>query len=613
MAQVTLCVALTLAFAESILAVTLLAPGGLDWTGRFQHIWTVQIRSAASVAIPALFLVGIAFAALGRAFRWKWPAWWFGVLVFLLFFDFFEYSNYLRLSASTILGLGLGVQAARWFARNPEPVIRWSRRLLPGLAAIALLSTVGYAVGERWMESRNTARLPDAPANAPNVLLIVLDTQRADFLSSYGYPRQTTPFLDSLAARGVLFERAYAGSSWTLPSHAVLMSGRFVFEHSIRTAWGETQALDPRHPVLAEVFQRNGYATGGFAANPWYCAPRQGFGRGFLRYRDTSYRLEAMLRRTGAGSRIVQYLFPRLGWYHDTDTRRADVISGDFLSWLDRVRGRPFFAFLNYMEPHGPLLPPREFAARFSSDPDKLMQRKPVNFLELMKDSTTPEMREMERDAYAASVAYLDSQLAELYRQLQDRGLDHNLLLVITSDHGEAFGQHGLYGHRVALYTSMIHVPLILHFPGRIPEGMRISPPVTQRTLAATLVDLAGLADDNPFPGPALSGAWAQIPDWDPGPVLSEVSGNPYGGGPDHWPIRKGWLKSWMTPRWQYILRADGFEELFDLQNDPRQSRNWALTPEGKPVAKEIRDRLEELVPQARSAPHPAGASGNGL
>lgn len=590
---------------ESLLAVAV-EPGLGSWFDQFNYVFVLQLPSALGVGLLFMIAGWLAVYGIGRVTGWQsWPAAQFGLMLFILFVDLLDYSKRVRLSAAVVLALGLAVQGARWFNRKPASVLRGARWMVAVVATVVLLSTVGVVAAERIHERLVLRRLPARP-EAPSILLIVADALRADYLSTYGYRRPTTPFLDSLAEGGVLFERAYATSSWTLPSHMSIMTGRFPFEDGVRFDYGVIKAIDPSHPVLAEVFQEHGYATGGFVSNPVNCRPKEGFARGFLRYNNSSYRPDAMLRNTGIGHRITQYIFPRLGWFHGTTRRSAGTINGEFLGWLDGLDSkRPFFAFLNYMETHGPLLPPKEFAARFSPEPEKLTKRDPLNFLERAAQNTTPEQLQMELDAYAASVAYLDSMIAQLYADLKKRGRDQNLLVVFTADHGDSFGENGLYGHRIALYPSQIHVPLVFHYPGQLPVQRRISAPASQRTLARTLLEIARIEGDA-FPGPSMAGAWGETPGWTGGPILAEVDGIKFARGLSKWPVRHGWLKSWITAEWQYILREDGQEELFDVRDNPQQTSNVAGVPENRTVLEELRQEMERLVPEAKTVPRMA-------
>src|SRR5262249_1039207 len=299
---------------------------------------------------------------------------------------------------------------------------------------------------------------PLPPATAPNVLLIVLDTVRADHLSLYGYPRATTPTLERLAAQGIRFDEARAPAPWTLASHASFFTGRW--PHELGVQW-----LAPwpgNFPTLAEYLAAHGYATAGFVANAGYCSYDTGLDRGFTHYEDYVVARLGTLRPAGLVDAAVK-TFGELtlpldrGWFHrwravvadwffSDERKSAEWINRDFLDWLARRRepGRPVFAFLNYLDTHTPYLLPPGARHRFGADPKT---RK--NFLDVMRDWSLLDKRKLPRryqslarDGYDNCVAYLDEQLGALFDELQRRGILDRTLVIVTSDHGEGLGEH---------------------------------------------------------------------------------------------------------------------------------------------------------------------------
>ena len=274
--------------------------------------------------------------------------------------------------AYLLLACGLTCRAARGF----DPLAPGFRRIVR-LSLPVLLIAVGALIGLDYRqvasaERRALAGLPPAIPGSPNVLMIVLDTVRADHLSPYGYHRDTSPNLARLAARGVRFEQARSTAPWTLPSHASMFTGRWPHELSARTG----HPLDATYPTLAEVLSRKGYAAAGFVANThngngWY-----GLDRGFARYEDfyrntevstteilLSSSLGRSLVKSGPGGRILRYLS---GGSPYSARKDASMINRDALSWLSGREGRPFFVFLNYYDAHGPYVPPEGTAPRFT-------------------------------------------------------------------------------------------------------------------------------------------------------------------------------------------------------------------------------------------------------
>ena len=345
-----------------------------------------------------------------------------------------------------------------------------------------------------------------ASAGAPNVLLIVMDTVRADHLSLDGYPRPTSPNLERLARRGVNYTRARAAAPWTLPSHASLFTGRWPSALSV----GWYVPLDDRAPTLAGALAARGYDTAGFAANLNYCSYFTGLDRGFAHYEDFPLTPYWALRATLLGTRLlsqIDYFGKKYGLLDPGDVAQrsrvtADEINERLLGWLDG-RGdddRPFFAFLNYFDAHDPYLPPPGFDPGFVRPPEDAVEREMlVEWWPLPdKDKAAPEQVRTVVDAYDACLAYLDDRIGRLIDDLERRGLLEDTLVIITADHGELLGDHGgLFGHGASLYDGELRVPLIVMAPG-LPAGAVVDEPVSLRALPSTVGALAGL-DDLPF------------------------------------------------------------------------------------------------------------------
>ena len=371
------------------------------------------------------------------------------------------------------------------------------------MTGIVLLLALGRAGWQRWEEHRTLARVPAASAEHPNVLLLVLDTVRGLNLSLYGYPRPTTPKLAAWAERGVVFDRAIAPAPWTLPSHASIFTG--VLPRALSTTL--RTALDDRQPVIAERFSAAGYATGGFAANMSYCSREHGLARGFAHYEDYSLSWGTVLYSSGIGRWLFsQQLARRVLNHHQLLWRKpADEVAADFLEWEMGLRGRPFFAFLNWFDAHQPYLPPPEFAHQFVRRPDLWFA--PRGTVAKSKDMTPEEIAWTE-DQYDALLAATDQSIDRLLREMDRRGLLGNTIVVITSDHGEHFGEHGLVSHGNSLYWHLLQVPLVIIAPGQHSAGSRVAQAVSLTDLPATLIQMAGLPDSAQLPGTPLARFW---------------------------------------------------------------------------------------------------------
>ncbi|HLK32480.1 MAG TPA: sulfatase, partial [Terriglobales bacterium] len=465
---------------------------------------------------------------------------------------------------------------------------RLQRRSLRWVAAVCALCVIGVPLLQRLHESRQMAHLPAAAPGSPNVLVIVVDTLRADHLSTYGYSRPTSPNISRIADQGVLFENAMSSSSWTLPSHASMLTGRYPHDHRARFI---DSTLTLRYPTVGEVFQRLGYRTAGFSASTYFFSRRTGLGRGFIHFEDDFESPASAFPQTYYGERLEKLLY-RLHLANDRIGRRnARQINQHALRWMESGHRHPFFAFLNYYDVHDPYLPPEPYLHRYTRLPH------PAGPIPMAWDwfaSLTPRQRQGEMDAYDGAVQYVDTELGEFFRQLHQSGLDKNTLVVITSDHGEEFNEHGFMDHLNALYRELIHVPLIFWEPGRLPQGIRIATPVSTVSLPATLLDLVHNNDAGPIPGISLAKLWTN-----PGqtsevmPVVSELEQfklTPL------FPNYYGRLTSITTPQWHYISGGKEGEELFPCCGNQPELKNLANTDEGKRLCQEFQKQLEFTV-----------------
>lgn len=458
---------------------------------------------------------------------------------------------------------------------------RGGRRFAAAVAAIALVLTMASLTSAGVREALARARLDAPPAGSPNVLLIILDTVRAASLSLYGHGRPTTPNLERFAAGGVVFDRAIAPSSWTLPSHASIFTGRDPNELS--ADWWIP--LDGEYPTLAEVLSRAGYATAAFSANLAYANRETGLARGFARFDDytrtpgealrTSMMLRRTLRRVGLGR-----------WLNDdwNGRRTADHVNGSFLDWLERSpEDRPFFAFLNYMDGHDPYHAPAPFDTLYAP-------ASPLLPLDWGRPPSEAVVRSW-TDWYDRSITYLDDRLGRLFDELAERGDLDNTIVVVAADHGELLGEFQFMRHGSTLYMPVIHVPLIVRSPAKVPAGVRVAEPVAVRDIAATVLDLAGVAGGE-LGGESLAGAW--LPDASPrGAVYSETREAIRV--PTRYPNAAADLHSIVTAEAQYIRSTSGPEELFRL-TPGRADPIVADTGEALPLLERMRRHLERWV-----------------
>jgi len=497
----------------------------------------------------------------------------------------------LKTYAATLLALGFSVQAARWFVARPqrfEVVVRWSA----GSATVSCLMLIAVA-----LSSGKVAQKPaPAPPQTPNVLLIVMDTVRARNLSLYGYGRKTTPRLEQLAQTGVRFDAAIATAPWTLPSHAGMFTGRLPHELSadFRTP------LDASHPTLAEVLSRHGWQTAGFVANTYYCTAEQGLGRGFAHYEDHRASFSELALSASLSRKLLNqdWLRRAVGYYDVIGRKSAAEINRAFLNWLPSQEPRPFFAFLNYFDAHEPCLPPVPYDTQFGARiPHGDFRRTHLlrTTWRLNRERGTPQQNQADIDCYDGSIAYLDQQIGQLLQELERRGALQNTLVIVTSDHGEAFGENYHYGHVKSAYMTQLHVPLVLSFPACVPNGQVVTQSVSLRDLPSTVLDLLGLAEAGSFPGQSLARYWQPSIQQELTAASSAINIAPIVS-PHATPDKKAVIHSLVEDRFHYIENPDGRKELYDLQTDPDETRDLAGGAEWNDEIESFNRYLKQLL-----------------
>jgi uncharacterized sulfatase len=370
----------------------------------------------------------------------------------------------------------------------------------------------------------------------PDVVFLVLDTQRADRLGCYGHQKALTPNLDAFAAEAALFERAMAPAQWTIPSHASMFTGRYPTAHRLLQS---NQSLSPDLPHLAQLLQGAGYETVAFCNNPLVGVLNNGFKRGFDRFynyggaipsvpksstpapwpvnrlieaytqflRRLSYPIQNFFGRSDLAFRLslnawLTPLWSRLANFKGQNERSVqDVVS--FLQQRERSASRkPLFLFINLMETHLPFWPPGRFVDRVApyvrrdKEARNVMRRWNREAYRWAAPLAEP-LDELERrvlsDMYDAEVAYQDDYLGHLFDTLARRSRQEDTLTLIVADHGDGLGEHGYMGHAFVAYQELVHVPLLLHWPRRLPAGSRIDTPVSTRRVFHTMLHGAGV------------------------------------------------------------------------------------------------------------------------
>lgn len=407
---------------------------------------------------------------------------------------------------------------------------RPAKRISGLVAGILGLSLLVWGIAE----SRRPAKW--------NVLLVTLDTTRADRIGCYRYDRAATPALDALAARGVLFERAYATAPLTLPSHATILTGLNPPEHGIHT--NGRNSLGTEIPTLATILSEQGYATGAFVG-AFVLHSQFGLARGFDTYDERFSRdhaeQEDELHQNRPGNEVVDAA----------------------LAWLNGRESRPFFCWVHLYDPHFQYDPHADqFGDRYQNDP------------------------------YDGEIAFVDLQLQRLWDFLRRRKLEEKTLVVVVGDHGEGLGDHGERTHCYMLYNSTLHVPLIIA-PPALPAARRVPEPVSLVDLLPTILEATGHRTPATASGRSLKPAFAGEPLL-PGVCYAETD-EPY------LAARCQTLQCLITDRWKYIRTPR--HELYDLSDDPAEMNNLAAAqPDQLGIMERQLAEMEERM-ERREAP----------
>ena len=555
------------------------------WSSR-DVIWMAPTGHA--ILFP---LLGVPLVLLAFFFPKQLPfGWVVGSFAFLgaysLLLPYLQIARY----AIVLIGLGIGVRTGQLMGREPA---RWSPRLhRMGIALLLGVVLLGVGVrGRRALVERRGSSL--AAGSAPNVLLIILDTVRAASLSVYGYPRPTTPEIARWADRGVVFDRAFSTAPWTLPSHGTIFTGEYP-EHIIGD-WVTPLHLSDN--TLASTLRERGYATGGFIANMIYTTHQSGLAAGFNYYDDHRVSLRQIILNSSLGRLQVWRVLAdnlsvrgalktlltarnwKLGSGPGSDRKRGDRVTTAFLEWQRELGDRPFFAFLNYFDAHGPYRSPKPYQTLFGT-PDETI------------------------NLYDGAIAYLDHQVGSLLTELERRRLLDHTIVIITADHGEHFGEHNLTGHANSLYLPLLHVPLIIQYPGKVPAGSRVAQVVSLRDLAATILELSGTKGN--LPGNSLVHLWDSVEVRGSSIAMAQVSKRI---NPDSaFPNSQVPLKAIVEDSFHYIVDGDGREELYAYRSDPAEASNLAATTHGQLRLPLLRARLARILERPDSTSLPGSA-----
>lgn len=491
-----------------------------------------------------------------------------------------------------------------------------------GAAVMVFGISMTVLVAGLWYgSSHSTSGAPAAVAHEKtNVIVITMDTTRFDHLSCYGYHRETTPYLDGFAKESVLFKNAYSPSPWTLPAHASILTGMYPAKHGARDNADFTRYLLQRYgnelsgslsldvpgfagqtvlsladenTTIAELLSAQGYKTAGIISGPW-CMKKFGIGQGFDFFDDTLYNPDFDLACFTIAKIVAGFTSPLdlITEYGIEDWgKSAPQVNDRALHWLENNYTHPFFLFLNYFDPHHPYSPPRHFREADTRNSENVLEKfnNPAGEPGLIKGqrrllhavlSKKHTLSESERAAllslYDSEIRYLDYHLHRLFETLKRLNVYDRTMIVVTSDHGESFGEHDIMTHGFSLYEGELKVPLVIKYPSSQSRRGVVEDPVSLVDILPTIMSSLGFAlpegvQGRPWPARGRPLIAESYNNWEK--IL--LYGNRFNRD----------LKALYDGHFKYIWGTNGCE-LYEIYNDPKELNN---------LVEEMPERVTEM------------------
>lgn len=504
--------------------------------------------------------------------------------------------------------------------------------------AIQWMERPRLSTAPTW-DALSLAAAPDHKDPRPNIVLVVLDTQRVDRLGCYGCDRPTTPYLDAFAADATVFDNCISPAIWTLPAHTSMFTGLFPSEHGVN--WHHLW-VDDQFKTAAQYLQESGYQTICFTSNTFIGSLTNlsrgfdGFVQPYLLHTVRGNGLFKLSVRTFYPAGYVGKWLGRLA-VEDGGGKFTNQLVARFLAQRDRRR--PFFLFINYMEPHEPYRPPLPHRELFIKPSDiessyrDAWWHKRFEYSLLKHECFTPEQLRVLNQTYDAETRLQDDYVGELLAMLAENVSLENTLIIITADHGESLGDHHILGHGWCVYDTLAHVPLIVRYPKRIKPGRRQElvqtvdvlptimdalngrPVKTPSTFGSSLLRAPGLAVPHPttatsapatLPASGLTGrvvVTERMAPQDPGLDKAQQVDTRFNRVPYECVIR-----AVRQGPWKYVVYADGREELYNVADDPGELKS--LLESRRPIASYLAVRLNEWLAAAKTYEGPSRLDG---
>jgi arylsulfatase A-like enzyme len=439
---------------------------------------------------------------------------------------------------------------------------------------------------------------------------------------------EVMPTVERLADEGANFEQAMTTGPWTVPSHASMFTGLYTSDHRSHAG---TKRFDPPYAPLAERLADAGYQTAAFSNNTWLSSPF-GFDRGFETFRtrwelfDGGEDLAAVAKAEGVMDKfrtlfeklvdreapltVANFLYAVSLSYQSTKDSGAERTTRRILEWFDSDDDRPFFGFVNYVEPHLPYDPPAAYRDEFLPEgmDHGLLDRVNQDPWAYLTGEVVMNARDFEAllALYRAELHYLDSCIERLYDRLEHQGILDETVIVVVGDHGENIGDHGLMDHQYCLYNTLLHVPCVVRYPKAFDPGTRVKNLIELRDLFPTLLELTGLpVPDHPnvsehslaYPTERSIGREYAIAEYlAPQPSMEALSPKVESEISESVKRYDRALRAIQTDKWKYTEGSDSSQELYNLSTDPQESEN--VITEKPATAK----RLRKLLKSDRSA-----------